>query len=113
VISVSEHNVIKWFNEIRKNDIPLVGGKGANLGELTSAGAPVPPGFCVVAEAYSLFVKENGLDKKISKILKGINIEDTAELMAKTSDIRNLIVDAPMPDYMKKQIATPTSQTFR
>jgi len=101
---VSEHNVIKWFNEIRKNDIPLVGGKGANLGELTSAGAPVPPGFCVVAEAYSLFVKENGLDKKIGKILKGINIEDTAELMAKTSDIRSLIVDAPMPDYMKKQI---------
>ena len=102
---MAEQNIIKWFAEIRKTDIPLVGGKGANLGELTSAGAEVPPGFCVVADAYKLFIKENNLDDKINKLLAGItNIEDTAELMAKTSDIRRLIIGAPMPDYMKKQI---------
>ncbi|HLC43541.1 MAG TPA: PEP/pyruvate-binding domain-containing protein, partial [Patescibacteria group bacterium] len=43
---------IMWFKDIRKEDIPQVGGKGANLGELTSAGIPVPNGFCITAQAY-------------------------------------------------------------
>ena len=43
---------IVWFREVDKDDIGLVGGKGANLGELTRAGLPVPPGFIVTAEAY-------------------------------------------------------------
>ena len=56
---MENYNAIKWFEEIRKDDIPVVGGKGANLGELTSTGAPVPPGFCVIAETYARFIKEN------------------------------------------------------
>jgi len=48
---------VMWFSEIRKEDIPEVGGKGANLGELTSIGVPVPNGFCVTAEAYFYFLK--------------------------------------------------------
>ena len=44
---------IRWFSEVGLDDVMLVGGKGANLGELTRAGLPVPPGFVVTSEAYS------------------------------------------------------------
>ena len=44
--------VIAWFDEVDKGDIPLVGGKGANLGEMTKARIPIPPGFIVTADAY-------------------------------------------------------------
>lgn len=46
------------FNQISKNDVPLVGGKGASLGEMTSAGVPVPPGFVVTTEAFTLYNKQ-------------------------------------------------------
>ncbi|WP_297507347.1 phosphoenolpyruvate synthase [Thermococcus sp.] len=60
---MSEYRFIKWFEELSKKDVPLVGGKGANLGELTNAGIPVPPGFCVTAEAYKYFVENVKLNK--------------------------------------------------
>ncbi len=104
VNTVSQYNVIKWFDEIRKGDIPMVGGKGANLGELMSASVPVPPGFCVVAQAYSRFIKEMGLDGRIAAILEGLDFEDTSELQARTAQIRDLILQAPVPDYIEDQI---------
>ena len=52
-----------WFDEISKEDIPLVGGKGANLGELSRAGLPVPPGFVVTTTAYDAFVEASGIKR--------------------------------------------------
>ncbi|MDY3867870.1 MAG: PEP/pyruvate-binding domain-containing protein, partial [Pyramidobacter sp.] len=101
---MSDYCAIKWFDEIRKTDIPVVGGKGANLGELTSAGAPVPPGFCVIADAYSRFIKENGLDTSIAELLSSLDFENTAELQEKTETIRSLIQNAPVPAYIHDQI---------
>jgi len=49
---------IVWFNEVTKEDIPLAGGKGANLGEMTKAHIPVPPGFIVTANAYYDFLRQ-------------------------------------------------------
>src|SRR5919112_4075494 len=54
-----------WFDEIRKDDIALAGGKGANLGELSHAGLPVPPGFVVTTTAYGAFVEANGIQDAI------------------------------------------------
>ena len=54
----SSPKAVVWFNEVTKNDIPLVGGKGANLGEMTNAGIPVPPGFIVTSSAYFDFIKK-------------------------------------------------------
>ena len=48
---IQEKSLILSFDNIRANDLPLVGGKGANLGELTGAGFPVPPGFCLTTES--------------------------------------------------------------
>ena len=54
---------IRWFHEVGKSELGLVGGKGANLGELTRAGLPVPPGFCITSAAYQDFIRLTGLDK--------------------------------------------------
>ncbi|MCL0057469.1 hypothetical protein M1N05_00165 [Dehalococcoidales bacterium] len=55
---------IVWFNEVTKKDIPLVGGKGANLGEMTNAGIRVPPGFIVTANAYYNFLQRSKITNK-------------------------------------------------
>lgn len=43
---------VVWFSDLRKGDVEVAGGKGANLGELTAGGFPVPEGFVVTADAY-------------------------------------------------------------
>ena len=53
---LQDYKLIAWFDEVGRNDVPLVGGKGANLGEMTKADIPVPPGFIVTADTYFRFV---------------------------------------------------------
>lgn len=67
---------VVWFSQIDKNDIDEVGGKGANLGELTKIGAPVPNGFIVTAQAYRKILKSSGCLDRIKGILYGLNVED-------------------------------------
>ena len=57
--------IIKFFKDLDKHDTPLVGGKGANLGEMTKAGFPVPNGFAITINAYDSFLAENDIAKKI------------------------------------------------
>lgn len=97
-------NYIKWFEEIDKEDIPLVGGKGANLGELTQRGVDVPPGFCVTAGAYDYFIKEAGVGEAIKKIIDGLDVEDSNALQKASSDIRDLIVESDIPEDLVKEI---------
>jgi len=93
-----------WFKDIRKEDIALVGGKGANLGELVSAGIPVPNGFCVTAEAYYYFLEKTGIKAKLEKNLKGLNADDNKKLNSVAREIKRTIVSAEMPDDLVKQI---------
>jgi len=95
---------VKWFSEIGKGDVPIVGGKGANLGEIFNLKVPVPPGFVVTTKAYSHFLKESGIQEKIEKILKGLNYEDTDELDRRTKEIREMITKAKMPKEMEEEI---------
>ncbi len=101
---MSEYKYIMWFNEINKEDIPLVGGKGANLGELTIKGVNVPPGFCVTASAYTDFINNSGLESEILNILEGLDIEDSSELQLKSAEIRKIIKKAHMPKEMEEEI---------
>lgn len=87
---------IYWFSEITKENIKEVGGKGANLGEMTQAGFPVPPGFCVSAQAYFDFIKKTGLKEKIEKILKNLDVRDTKKLQNASTTIKNLILNEKM-----------------
>jgi len=95
---------ILWFKDIHKEDVALVGGKGANLGELTNAGIPVPPGFCVTAEAYYYFLEKTGIKVKLAKDLKGLNPENNKKLNAVAKDIKKTILKAKMPDDLAKEI---------
>lgn len=98
------YKYIKWFTEVDKEDIPVVGGKGANLGELTSKGVKVPPGFCVTAGAYTEFIEKTNLQGKILEILEGLDTEDSIELELRSSDIRKLIIQAETPKEIEQDI---------
>ena len=98
------YSYIKWFEELKKEDIPSVGGKGANLGEMTNHGIPVPPGFCVLAKAYKDFVTQSNINKVIEDLVSKINFEDANDLEEKTAKIRNLIVETDMPVQIERDI---------
>ncbi len=98
------HKYIRWFSEVNRNDIPLVGGKGANLGELTQNGVAVPPGFCVIAGAYRDFIRISGLNASIENIIRNIDFENTDDLSEKCGEIRKLIMEAPFPKEIEKEV---------
>jgi len=89
---------VKKFEELSKSDIGIAGGKGANLGELTQAGIPVPPGFVVTAQAYEYFMDEAGINDKVMGILEEIDINDTKALQAAAEEIKKIIIESPIPD---------------
>ena len=88
---------VKKFEDISKNDIGIAGGKGANLGELTQAGIPVPPGFVITAETYQKFMESTGIFQTVMDILSKIDINDTKELQNAADEIKDIIKNAPMP----------------
>jgi len=86
------------FEDLNKSDIGIAGGKGANLGELTQAGIPVPPGFVVTAQAYERFMDEAGINDQVMGILEKIDINDTKALQAAAEEIKQIIIEAPIPE---------------
>jgi pyruvate,water dikinase len=61
---------VLWFEELTKDDIPIVGGKNANLGEMIQAGIPVPPGFAITAQAYRKFITKTDIAQEIYRTIK-------------------------------------------
>lgn len=92
------------FSKIDKHDTTLVGGKGANLGEMTKVGLPVPPGFAITVAAYDAFLKENDLSERVFKTLININYSNNNELEAASHTIRGLILKARIPAEISKEI---------
>jgi len=95
---------VVWFSEVNKNDIPLVGGKGANLGEMTNAGIPVPPGFIVTSSAYFDFIEKAKLQDKIKALLGPVDVHDSKQLQETALKVQKLVTDAPMPPEIAKAI---------
>ncbi|MBD3312035.1 phosphoenolpyruvate synthase [archaeon] len=96
--------VIAWFNELDKSSISVAGGKGANLGVLTEAGFPVPPGFVVTAQAYEEFIKTTGVDKEIYELLSKLDYNDNEALQKASKNIKVIITSEEIPDNMKEEI---------
>lgn len=92
-------DLVVWFENLRKTDIPLVGGKNANLGEMLSAGIPVPQGFAVTANAYRKFIEETGIAGEIYRIIKESvkDLSDPKQYEDASRKIRALIESTPMP----------------
>ncbi|HUD09409.1 MAG TPA: phosphoenolpyruvate synthase [Patescibacteria group bacterium] len=97
---------VAWFSEIDKNDVPLVGGKGANLGEMANAGFPVPNGFVVTSHAYYEFIRENKLDIKIKHLLSSAKFENSDSLDKLAKQVKKLVRDGKLSDDLAKQIVT-------
>ncbi|MDI6654286.1 MAG: phosphoenolpyruvate synthase [Candidatus Hydrothermarchaeota archaeon] len=95
---------IVWFKDLGKGDIAVAGGKGANLGEMTKAGLPVPPGFVVTSKAYNKFLKEGGINEKIMEILSNTNVDNSSELQKSSEEIRRIIMSAAMPNSIRGDI---------
>lgn len=85
-----------WFREISIDDVPIVGGKGANLGEMYNLGIPVPNGFVITVNAYFQFLKSNSLTQKIRDILATTNVDHPDELSTASQSIRRLISRTPL-----------------
>jgi len=94
------------FKEINKNSLPLVGGKGANLGEMVSAGFPVPDGFAVTVHAYDLFLDENNLRITINNLLKGVDVNKSDELESAAKLVRAAITKSPIPKVVSDDTIT-------
>ena len=69
--ATATQTAVRFFDELSRADVAYAGGKGANLGELTAAGLPVPPGFVVGAPAYAAFCDESGLRERLASALDG------------------------------------------
>ncbi len=96
--------LLVWFNEVGKNDVSLVGGKGANLGEMTQAGIPVPPGFIVTSQSWYQFIDETGLRNEIKSHLKGLDVGDSKKLQKVSEEIKWLITSTKTPKYLEDKI---------
>lgn len=95
---------ILWFEEIDKHNIPEAGGKGANLGELTQAGIPVPPGFVVTANAYYDFIRANRIDRMIKHLLSDLDPENTKELNRAAKEIQKTILESKFNPKLSEEI---------
>ncbi len=107
---VSVTRTILWFTEIGKEDLAEAGGKGANLGELTRAGIPVPPGFVVTASSYREFIRRNGLASVIERELDGLDVQDSRALQERSARVREAILAAPMPLEIEREIVSAYRQ---
>jgi pyruvate,water dikinase len=101
----SKESYVILFDSLRKEDVSLVGGKNANLGELISFKMPVPPGFAITAEGYRLHIRQNDIDTKINKILQNVDDSNTESLEGASKKIRDLIEASPLPKLLQKGIA--------
>ncbi len=98
------------FEKISKDDIDIAGGKGANLGELTQAGIPVPPGFVITSETYEKFMKDTEINTTIMDILKNTDVNDTKALQEASDKIKEIIINTSMPQDIETLIVEAYNQ---
>ena len=114
MVADNQKKFILWFNEIGIEDVPLVGGKNASLGEmfqkLHKTGIKVPNGFAITAYAYRYFLKYAGIEDEIKKILKGLDTHDMQNLMMRGRAVRDVIRHAEFPPDLTQAIYTSYDQ---
>ncbi|UPV73006.1 phosphoenolpyruvate synthase [Halorussus limi] len=94
---------VLWLDEITADDLELVGGKGASLGELTGAGLPVPSGFVVSAGTYRSFIEETGIDEELFETVD-VDTEDSKALAEAQSRAKELVLETEMPEEIRQEI---------
>lgn len=101
---MSKYTYIKWFDEISKQDVSIVGGKGANLGELTHLNLPVPPGFCISSRAYEEFIEFAKLNEFVKSLMSTVDVEDVDSLFDASEAIQNRIIESEFFEQLEQEI---------
>ncbi len=100
---------IRWFRDIRLDDVPSVGGKNASLGELYStlsgAGIRVPNGFVLTAASYRDALAAAGAEKPLHRLLDGLDKSDVNELARRAAEARRIVYEATAGDALRRQVA--------
>lgn len=108
-ITTKERSLILWFNEIGINDIQLVGGKNASLGEmiqqLTPKGVNVPMGFATTAYAYRYFIESAGLEAQLRELFADLDVDNVNNLRERGKKARSLLIHTPFPPELRDAIA--------
>ncbi|MCX9084868.1 MAG: phosphoenolpyruvate synthase [Candidatus Methanoperedens sp.] len=99
---MTEDSVV-WLEEVGKEDIAIVGGKGASLGEMLRAELPVPTGFAVTAQAFRRFIDENGISEELFSSLE-VDVDNADILRGAEKKAKKIIMDAKMPQDIEKSI---------
>lgn len=92
------------FNQLSKNHVAIAGGKGAQLGEMTQAGIPVPPGFVVLTASFEEMLEENNLKNSIQEILNSVDPKNTDTVNQASVQIRHIISKAHVPHNVDQEI---------
>jgi pyruvate, water dikinase len=99
---------VRWLSELGMDDVPVVGGKNASLGEmiqnLTDVGVQVPGGFATTADAYREFLAKDGLDERIQAVLDELDVDDVTALSQAGPRIRAWVLDQPFPAALEAAI---------
>ncbi len=96
--------LLAWFEELGVGDAAIAGGKGANLGELTGAGLPVPPGFVVTSEAYLDAIERSGARSQLAEVLAGLDSTDADGLARAAERAQGLIRATPLPPELASAV---------
>lgn len=108
------YQYIRWFNQLGINDIPLVGGKNASLGEmyrqLADQDVKVPNGFAITAEAYRYLLNQAQAWPKLHQLLDNVDADNVSDLANKAQQARDLVYSAPLPDDLQQEILSAFQQ---
>jgi len=95
---------IVWFDALSRSDVPLAGGKGANLAEMTRVGLPVPAGFVVTSRAFLAVLDAAGIRKRLTDEFAAVNPDDTAALAHASEEMRKLVTQARLPSSLESAL---------
>lgn len=103
-----EKEFVLWFRDLKIEDVPIVGGKNASLGEmyreLTRKGVRIPNGFATTAHAYKHLLRHSGIEKQMRALLEGLDVKNVKQLAERGRKIRELIRRAEFPEDLKEAI---------
>ena len=95
---------VLWFEELDRTSLAQAGGKGANLGEMSKSGFPIPPGFVVSSGAYFKHLDNSSLRDPLTKILASLDVNNSDALNEASEKIKKLIVDGKIPEDVEREI---------
>ncbi|MGD9912102.1 PEP/pyruvate-binding domain-containing protein, partial [Methanothrix sp.] len=95
--------IVVWLEEVGREDIPVVGGKGASLGEMINIGIPVPGGFAVTAQAFRQFLVRAGIAKELFDSLN-VDVNNPEELLKAEARAKKIVMDAKVPEDIENAI---------